>query len=180
MSLTPNLSHRLATLEDIPALTDLMNLSIGGLQNDVLTPKQVEASYECMGLDSQLVKDKTYLVIEENGEIAGCGGWSYRETLFGGNEYHDRDAARLDPKTQPARIMAMYTHPNFTRRGVGRLIMELCEAEAKKAGFTRTEMAATLSGEPLYRACGYETIENFVSLSSKGIKVPLIRMGKKL
>lgn len=174
------LTIRTATEADLPALRALMALSIGQLQRDFLSPDQVEASFEIMGLDTQLVADRTYLVVEAEGALAGCGGWSRRATLFGGDHTAGRDAALLDPASDAARIRAMYTHPDFARRGVGRLILQTCEADAAAEGFTRCEMAATLAGEPLYRACGYELIEPFDGVTSKGVIVPLKRMGKPL
>jgi GNAT superfamily N-acetyltransferase len=179
MTQTP-LTVRTATEADLPALRRLMALSIGELQKAFLTPDQVEASFEIMGLDTQLVADRTYLVVEAGGALAGCGGWSRRATLFGGDHTAGRDAALLDPAVDAARIRAMYTHPDFARRGVGRLIIETCEAAAAAEGFARCEMAATLAGEPLYRACGYEVIEPFDGVTSQGVAVPLKRMGKTL
>jgi GNAT superfamily N-acetyltransferase len=174
------LSIRLATEADLPALRDLMARAIGELQTAFLTPEQLAASYEVMGLDTQLVADRTYFVVEEAGALAGCGGWSRRATLFGGDHSKGRDAALLDPNLDAARIRAMYTSPDFTRRGVGRMILDACEAAARAEGFARCEMAATLAGEPLYRACGYEVIELFESVTSTGVAVPLKRMGKAL
>ena len=171
---------RLATEADLPRLQALMALSIGGLQGGFLTPAQVEASYEIMGLDTQLVTDRTYFVVEIEGVIAGCGGWSRRATLFGGDHSAGRDAAVLDPSKDAARVRAMYTDPAFARRGVGRLILEACETAARAEGFQRCELAGTLAGEPLYLACGFEVLEDFVSVSSKGVVVPLKRMGKSL
>lgn len=171
---------RLATESDLTALRVLMDLSIGRLQHDFLSPEQVEASFDIMGLDTQLIADGTYLVVEAGHELAGCGGWSRRATLFGGDHTAGRDAALLDPATDAARIRAMYTHPDFTRRGVGRLIIDTCEAAAAAEGFRRCEMAATLAGEPLYLSCGYEVIEPFDGVTAQGAKVPLKRMGKAL
>lgn len=174
------LTIRTATEADLPALRALMALSIGQLQRGFLSPDQVEASFEIMGLDTQLVADRTYLVVEDEGVLAGCGGWSRRATLFGGDHTAGRNAALLAPATDAARIRAMYTHPDFARRGVGRLIIATCEAAAAAEGFARCEMAATLAGEPLYRACGYALIEPFDGVTSKGVIVPLKRMGKQL
>jgi GNAT superfamily N-acetyltransferase len=175
-----DLTLRLATEADLPALRDLMARSIGELQKDFLDPDQLAASFEVMGLDTQLVADRTYFVVEEAGALAGCGGWSRRATLFGGDHSAGRDAALLDPAQDAARIRAMYTSPDFVRRGVGRLILAACEAAARSEGFSRAEMAATLAGEPLYRACGYEVIEPFESVTSTGVAVPLKRMGKAI
>jgi GNAT superfamily N-acetyltransferase len=133
-----------------------------------------------MGLDTQLIGDGTYFVIESHGRIVGCGGWSRRATLFGGDHSAGRDAALLDPGKDAARVRAMYTHPSFTRQGVGRLILKLCEDAAAREGFSRVELAATLAGEPLYRACGYEALERFAADTPSGVRVPLIRMGKAL
>jgi len=174
------LTHRLATPDDVPVLKPLMNAAIGELLKPFLSPEQVAASFAVMGLDTQLIKDGTYFVIECDGRIAGCGGWSRRATLFGGDHSAGRDAALLDPAKDAARVRAMYTHPDFTRRGIGRLVLELCEAAAAREGFKRVELAATMAGEPLYRACGYTDIEAFESDTPSGVKVPLIRMGKRI
>lgn len=176
-----HLSIRLAVGDDMPALTALMNLAIGELLKPFLLPDQVRGSYEIMGLDSQLIIDGTYFVVEdEAGTIGGCGGWSRRATLFGGDHSAGRDAALLDPLKDAARVRAMYTHPNFTRRGIGRLVLDTCEAAARAEGFKTCELAATMGGEPLYRACGYHEIEPFTAVTSGGVVVPLIRMGKRL
>jgi GNAT superfamily N-acetyltransferase len=174
------LTIRTAVEADLPALRALMTRAIGELQNAFLDPGQVAASFDIMGLDTQLVADRTYFVVEADGVLAGCGGWSRRATLFGGDHTAGRDAALLDPATEAARIRAMYTHPDFVRRGVGRLIIETCEAAAAAEGFTRCEMAATLAGEPLYRSCGYELIEPFDGVTTSGARVPLKRMGKAI
>ena len=157
-----------------------MAASIRELLRGFLPPASVEASFEVMGLDTRLIDDGTYFVIERDGVIAGCGGWSRRNTLFGGDHAAARNDALLDPKTDAARVRAMYTSPPFARRGVGRLVLSLCERAAASEGFTRAELAATLAGEPLYRACGYEEIERFEALTSHGIRIPLIRMGKTI
>lgn len=174
------LSIRQATTDDLAALSALMKLSINHLQSDFLTPEQVEASHEIMGLDTQLILDGTYFLVECGDQIAGCGGWSRRATLFGGDQTPGRNAALLDPEIDAARIRAMYTHPDFARRGVGSLVIRTCEAAAAAEGYKRTEMAATLSGEPLYSAMGYEVIELIEGKTSRGIVVPLKRMGKIL
>lgn len=175
-------TSRLATPADLDALRTVMALAIAELQKGFLTPNQIAASNAVMGLDTQLIADATYFVIEDaDGAIAGCGGWSRRATLYGGDHSKDlRDPALLDPRVDAARIRAMYTHPDFARRGVGRLVMALCEDAARAAGFARAEMMATLSGEPLYRACGYTPIEHVAAPGPDGVTVPLIRMGKPL
>jgi GNAT superfamily N-acetyltransferase len=132
-----------------------------------------------MGLDRQLIDDGTYFVIEQAGALAGCGGWSRRATLYGGDHSSGRDAALLDPAGDAARVRAMYTHPAFVRRGVGRLILRLCEGAARAEGFARAELVATLAGEQLYAACGYQAVERFVD-ERGGVPVPLVRMRKAL
>src|SRR5580700_4604366 len=172
-------THRLARRDDIAALSLLIAAAIRELLPAFLPPQAVEASFDVMGLDTQLIDDGTYFVVECAGEIAGCGGWSRRATLFGGDHTAKRDAALLDPRRDPARVRAMYTSPAFARRGVGRLVLGLCERAAAAEGFARAELAATLAGVPLYRACGYEAIERFEADTRSGIRVPLIRMGKR-
>lgn len=170
---------RLATDADIPAISTLMEQAIAALQRDYLTPDEIAASRLSMGLDTQLIADRTYFVAEQAGELAGCGGWSFRATLFGGDASAvARDARTLDPARDAARIRAMYTHPGFVRRGVGRVVLAACEAAARSAGFERLEMMATLAGEPLYRACGYHVIERVARMAPSGPPVPGVRMGK--
>jgi GNAT superfamily N-acetyltransferase len=176
---------RLARADDIPVLRPLMDASIRELLKPFLPPAAVEASFEVMGLDTQLIADGTYFAAIDNatgatGAIIGCGGWSRRNTLFGGDQTAGRNAALLDPLVDAARVRAMYTHPDHKRRGVGRAILDACEAAARAEGFTRTQMAATLAGEPLYRACGYTVVEPFTAPTSAGIAVPLLRMEKPL
>ncbi|MGE3966759.1 MAG: GNAT family N-acetyltransferase [Dongiaceae bacterium] len=173
------LTHRLAARADLAEMTALMDLAIAELLKPYLDAAQIESSKTIMGLDTQLVEDGTYFVVEQGGAIAGCGGWSRRATLYGGDRSPGRDAALLDPNRDPARVRAMYTHPDYKRRGVGRLILSLCERAARAEGFVRAELVATMAGEPLYKACGYREIERF-SDDRGGIAVPLLRMGKPL
>jgi GNAT superfamily N-acetyltransferase len=174
-------THRLARLDDLEALRAVMRRSIETLQDDFLTPEQVRASHHVMGLDTQLVQDGTYFVVERDGRIAGCGGWSWRSTLYGGDDSMvSREPRPLDPATEPARIRAMYTDPDFARQGVGRLVIELCEAAAIRAGFGRATMMATMAGVPLYAACGYVEVEQVLSAPVDGVRVPLVRMEKPL
>src|SRR4030095_7271480 len=155
------LSHRLARSDDLDRLRSLMDSAIAQLQKPYLSEEQIVSSRALMGLDTQLIADGTYFVVEADGELAGCGGWSRRATLYGGDHTPGRDAALLDPATEPARVRAMYTHPDFARRGVGRLILELSEAAAAAQGFRSLELVATVAGEPLYLACGYVLVERF-------------------
>lgn len=174
-------THRIARFGDIPALHRVMNRAIGALQTGFLDPAQIAASHKVMGLDSQLVKDGTYFIVEEEGRIAGCGGWSFRSTLYGGDaSIVGREPARLDPARDAAKVRAMYTDPDFVRRGVGRLILNLCERAARQAGFARVELMATAAGVPLYRAAGYGPLAAPEEANVEGIRVPLLRMGKLL
>ena len=175
----PALTHRIARLDDLESLTALADAAIAALQSAFLTESQVRASAYLMGIDTQLIEDETYYVVEDNGVLAGCGGWSRRATLYGGDQTPGRDAALLDPAHDAARVRAMYTHPDHTRKGVGRLILSVSEMAARSEGFRRAELMATLSGEPLYSACGYRPIEHLAD-DRGGVPVPLIRMTKGL
>ncbi|MGZ6015456.1 MAG: GNAT family N-acetyltransferase [Phenylobacterium sp.] len=174
-----DLTSRLASEGDLPALEAVMAASIAELQKGFLSPAQIAASRMIMGLDRQLVADRTYFIVEEDGKIAGCGGWSRRATLYGGDHTPGRDPELLDPAKDAARVRAMYTHPDFARRGVGRLILQLCEDAARAEGFTRLELMGTMSGRPLYESYGFEAIEEIVD-SRGGEPVPLTRMGKTI
>jgi GNAT superfamily N-acetyltransferase len=174
-----NLRHRLATRDDLPVLGPLMEAAIARLQKPFLDAAQIASSRTIMGLDTQLVDDGTYFVVTLGDAVAGCGGWSRRATLYGGDRSPGRNAALLDPARDSARVRAMYTHPDFTRRGVGRLILSLCEDAARAEGYVRAELMATMAGVPLYRACGYRPVET-IEDARGGAAVPLTRMVKTL
>lgn len=174
------LTLSVATTADEPAMRAIMDRAIAELLKPYLPPEGVAASFEVMGLDSQLIADGTYFAVRDGETVIGCGGWSRRATLFGGDHTKGRDAALLDPARDAARVRAMYTDPSHVRRGVGRMILSACESAARGEGFRHVELAATLAGEPLYRACGYAVIEPFTSRTSTGVEVPLLRMGKAL
>lgn len=171
------MSSRLARAEDLPRLEPLVSAAIDELQRSFLTEEQIRSSHAIMGIDRQLVDDGTYFVVEIDGQIAGCGGWSRRATLYGADHSSGRDAALLDPATDPARVRAMYTHPDHTRRGVGRLILRRCEEAAAAEGFRELELMATLAGLPLYEAAGFRPVEE-VEDAAGGTPVPLVRMRK--
>jgi GNAT superfamily N-acetyltransferase len=174
-------THRIASLDDLDALREVMRRSIEALQTGFLTQEQVRVSHAVMGLDTQLVRDGTYFVVESGDRIAGCGGWSWRSTLYGGDDSMvSREPEPLDPAKDAARIRAMYTDPDFARQGVGRLVIRLCEEAAVSAGFRRATMMATMAGVPLYEACGYVQVEPVLSAPVDGIRVPLVRMEKQL
>ncbi|GEN99534.1 acetyltransferase [Novosphingobium sediminis] len=174
-------AHALATEADLPRLRALMTRAIEELQRGFLTPEQVTASHQIMGLDTQLVKDRTYFMILDQGALVGCGGWSWRATLFGGDDsIVAREPLPLDPAKDAAKIRAMYVDPAHARRGIGKRIMALCEDAARAAGFHKVELMATLAGRPLYEVCGYTEIEAVEATSREGVVVPIIRMGKPL
>jgi GNAT superfamily N-acetyltransferase len=170
---------RSASAADLPQLLRLMDAAIGELQRNFLDPAQIAASRSIMGLDTQLIEDGTYFAVEADGELAGCGGWSRRATLYGGDHSAGRDPALLDPGRDPARVRAMYTRPGFTRRGVGRLILERCEAAASAEGFSTLELMGTMAGRPLYEAAGFTVVEQVTEMVG-GTGVPLVRMRKHL
>lgn len=178
---------RKATAEDIPVLRVLIDASVRGLQTEDYTPAQIEAALKTVyGVDSQLIADGTYFVAEtepsENAapEIVGCGGWSKRKTLFGGDHWSGRHDALLDPKRDGAKIRAFFVHPAWARRGIGGMILEACENAAKSAGFTQFEMGATLSGVPFYKVKGYEALENLNVPLGNGESMIVVRMAKRV
>ena len=171
-------ASRLATREDIPAIVPLMRASISELQSGYLDAAQIASSRALMGLDSQLIDDGTYYVAAVDGQLAGCGGWSRRAAIIGTDD-RPGAGALLDPARDAARIRAMYTHPGYARRGVGRLILTLAETAAAAEGFRHLELLATLAGQPLYVAAGYHAIER-LELPSDGVPVPVVRMRKAI
>ncbi len=174
-----SLTSRPARHDDVPALLPLIDAATAELQKGFLDESQIRSSRAIMGLDTQLVDDGTYFVVESDGVLAGCGGWSRRATLYGGDHSAGRDAALLDPARDPARVRGMYTHPAFARRGVGRLVLRLCEEAAAAEGFTVLELMGTLAGRPLYEASGFAVVEHVVDAAG-GVPVPLVRMRKAL
>lgn len=174
---------RIASEDDIAEMTALMQRSIAGLQSDVLTPQQIEASFEIMGMDPAMIADGTYFAAVEVGAIIGCGGWSRRRKLFGphGGGHADEGVGELmDPASEAARVRAMYTDPAHARRGVGRAILAAAEAAARDAGFRRAELVGTMAGARLYRTAGWEVLEEMSVPTSRGVDVPCLRMGKAL
>jgi GNAT superfamily N-acetyltransferase len=147
---------RKATHADMPALNALIARSARGLSTRDYRPEQIEGALRgAFGLDSQLLADETYFVAEEAGEIVGCGGWSFRSTLFGGDARSDRDSSVLDPKTHAAKIRAFFVDPSHARRGIGSLLLDHCENQAGAHGYLEVELMATLPGAKLYAARGY-------------------------
>jgi GNAT superfamily N-acetyltransferase len=188
---------RQAVSTDVPVLRTLIDASVRGLQTQDYTPSQIESALATVyGVDTQLIADGTYFVAEVESSvvagdspaqpagtaplIVGCGGWSKRKTLYGGDQWTGREAALLDPRQDAAKIRAFFIHPSWVRRGIGTMILEACENAAVAAGFTRFEMGATLTGVLLYQARGYVALENLEVPLANGESLPIVRMEKRL
>ena len=177
--------RRACTL-DIPALRRVIEASVRGLQANDYSPRQIElALRDLYGVDTQLIADGTYFVAEApsegtKAEIVGCGGWSRRRTLLGGDQWSAREDDLLDPSLDAAKIRAFFIRPEWARRGVGTMILDACEAAAKASGFTHLEMGATLSGVPFYRAKGYIALERLDAPLAEGESLPIVRMVKEI
>ena len=184
---------RLATEEDIPALHTLIEASVRGLQAGDYTQPQIEGALgTVLGLDTQLIRDRTYFVAEiadtvpapakhaaSRKPLVGCGGWSKRKTLFGADRGPGREPDLLDPAIDAAKVRAIFVHPDFARRGLGSLILARVEAEEATAGFRRYEMGSTLTGVPLYRLKGYVEVERIRVPLRNGEALPVVKMFKE-
>jgi GNAT superfamily N-acetyltransferase len=180
-----NIRIRQAVAADIPVLRALIDASVRGLQAQDYTPAQIESALATVyGVDTQLIADGTYFVVEvfpaESSVIAGCGGWSKRKTLYGADHCAGREDDLLDPQKDAAKIRAFFIHPDWARRGLGSMILDACETAARSAGFTRLEMGATLTGVPFYRARGYAELERIEVPLENGASMPIVRMGKQV
>ena len=172
---------RKATLDDRPAIEQLIKLSARGLSRGEYSHEQIEGAIRTVfGVDTDLIEDGTYFVAEDHGELIGCGGWSKRRTLFGGDQYAARDAGKLDPTSEPAKIRAFFVHPGHARKGVARAILAACESEATAAGFQALELMATLPGIKFYEASGYQGKEPVALSVGEGIAIGLLPMRKEL
>lgn len=172
---------RPARPEDIPALETLIGVSARALSRDDYSEAEIEAACTYVfGVDSELVRDGTYYLVEHEGRFVACGGWSRRRTLFGGDQYAARESGLLDPASEAAKIRAFFVHPDFARKGLGKLILRHCETQAGAAGFTHMEMMATLPGVKLYRALGYEGDEIELYPQPNGVSVRFVRMARTL
>jgi GNAT superfamily N-acetyltransferase len=186
----PGFAIRTAVSADVPVLRALIDTSVRRLQSADYTSVQIDSALRTVfGVDSQLIDDGTYLVVqtassgtaEENQSlIVGCGGWSKRKTLYGGDSWHGRQDDLLDPATDAAKIRAFFIHPDWARRGVGTLLLEACEAAARAAGFTRFEMGATLTGLKLFQERGYIALERLEVPLENGITLPVVHMMKTI
>ena len=172
---------RRAVESDVPALHELIEASVRGLQAGDYTQAEIEGALgHALGLDTQLVVDGTYFVAEVDGVMVVSGGWSYRATLFGSDGMSGRGPENLDPEKDAAKIRAIFVHPAWARKGLGTLMLAHCEGQAAEAGFTRLEMGSTLTGVPLYRLRGYVEGERIEIPLPNGETLPVIRMTKSL
>lgn len=191
----PKMNIREAVDEDIPVLRELIELSVRVLQANDYTPSQLEKALQTVyGVDTQLIADHTYYVVEvlDHGmtprhaapaskpPIVACGGWSKRKTLYGGDRWAKRDDDLLDPQHDSAKIRAFFVHPDWTRRGIGTMLLETCERAAIAAGFSSLEMGATLTGVPLYKARGYLELEKVNVPLPGGEALPIVVMRKAI
>jgi GNAT superfamily N-acetyltransferase len=175
------LTLRKATHADIPALEELIARSARGLSSADYGPRQIEGALRgAFGVDSQLLADETYFVVEDAGQIVGCGGWSFRSTLFGGDARADRDSSILDPKTQAAKIRAFFVDPDHARRGIGSRLLDHCENQARVHGYREIELMATLPGARLYAARGYSAAPRVRFDVGSGESIEFIPMRKPL
>jgi GNAT superfamily N-acetyltransferase len=176
-----NWTLRLARLEDVPALEELIPLSVHSLLVKHYSPAQLAAALgPAFGVDRQLIQDGTYFAVEQAAQIVGCGGWSRRKAVYGGDRGRAGEDAVLDPQRDPARIRAFFIHPDWVRRGIGRSILVESESAIRAAGFQSIELVATLAGEPLYAAHGYHVVERYEAPLSAGLTLPVVRMSKHL
>jgi GNAT superfamily N-acetyltransferase len=172
---------RLATFEDVPVLRQLIEQSVRGLSEGYYTPNQVESAIKYVfGVDSQLLIDGTYYIAESDEGIIACGGWSRRNTLYGGDQHKEIADPLLNPATDAARIRAFFVSPDHARQGIGRMMIDLCETAAMDYGFTKMELGATLPGVPLYEAMGYRTAQRIDVPLPDGEVMGIVKMEKRL
>ena len=172
---------RVATSHDVPALHAVIDASVRGLSTGHYTSAQIESALRhVFGVDTQLVRDGTFYVVETDGQAVAGGGWSGRRTLYGGDQHKDADDPLLDPATEPARIRAFFVHPSHARRGLGRLLFDACHAAARGAGFGALELVATLPGQPLYATLGFTAVERVDVALPDGLQLPCVRMRRAI
>ena len=175
------LNLRVATLEDREALRELIDRSARELSKGDYRAEQVEGALQgTFGVDSQLIQDGTYFVVEAGAALVGCGGWSYRRTLFGGDRRAERDSGVLDPRSEPAKIRAFFVDPAHARKGIGTMLLEKCESEARRRGFSRVELMSTLPGVRLYSARGYSGVERVHHEVAPGVAIEFVPMSKSI
>jgi GNAT superfamily N-acetyltransferase len=172
---------RAATFDELDQIQDLIVVSARELSCDYYSDRQIEAAIaHVFGVDTTLIADGTYFVAEAAGVMQGCGGWSKRRTLFGGDQYQSRDSALSDPAVDSAKIRAFFVHPRSARSGIGRALLAKCEAEARAAGYKFAELMSTLPGVSFYHACGYTSGEPAKFVVGDAIEIEFVRMKKLL
>lgn len=175
-----NYQLRTATMADCGAIESLVAISARTLGRNDYSAEQIEGALAgAFGLDTQLIEDGSYFIVEARDELVGCGGWSRRATLFGSDHHRLRDATTLDPATDAARIRAFFVHPKHARCGIGRMLLEHCEREARRMGFVHFELMATLPGKRLYQAYGYQPDETVHYPLGDGLTIPFVAMSKR-
>lgn len=168
-------------MEDREAIQKLIAASARILSRQHYSDIQIEAAIATVfGVDTTLIEDKSYFVAEDSGTFVGCGGWSRRKTLFGGDQYSSRDTRYLDPQSEPAKIRAFFIHPDHARKGIGRAILAHCEKEARAHGFRKIELLATLPGVEFYKSCGFSERGTFELDLTDGVKLEFVPMRKEL
>jgi N-acetylglutamate synthase-like GNAT family acetyltransferase len=172
---------RLAERSDVPAISRLIDDSVRSLSQGYYSAQQVESSLRYVfGADTRIIADRTYYIVESAGRVAAAGGWSFRETLYGGDQMKGQEDPRLDPAKDAARIRAFFVHPDFARRGLGRALYDRCVADALAAGFRSLELMSTLPGEPLYRALGFVEVTRLTTTLPDGVAFPVVQMRRAI
>lgn len=172
---------RTASLADEPAMNELIQASVRGLSAGFYSATQIESGIRYVfGVDTTLVRDGTFFCVESGAQLVGCGGWSMRQTPYGGDHAKDANDLLIDPATEPARIRAFFVHPEWARRGIGRMLLDACVDAARAAGFNSLMLVSTLPGEPLYRSYGFESIEKLVVPLPDGVLLPVVQMGRDI
>jgi GNAT superfamily N-acetyltransferase len=172
---------RIAALEDAPAIDSLMKESAAALFPRFYGQPETDSAVRYVAqVDSVLLSDGTFFVLETRGELVGCGGWSRRDRLYTGSGDAEGDGRLLEPATEPAKVRAMFVRADWTRRGLGRRILEECESAARREGFRRLALMATLPGVPLYRACGFRPLEELEITLEDGVTLECVSMDKPI
>lgn len=175
------LAIRIARVEDVPALTCLIALSVRGLQNAEYSEAQIEGALGTVyGTDRTMIADGTFFIVEDGSAVVGCGGWSRRRTAFGSDDSPVKDDSPLNLPTDAAKIRGFFVHPSRARQGIGTQILLACEEAARKAGFTCFELVSTLTGVPLYRRHGYVEVERVTLTLPNAQRYEAVRMKKRL
>ncbi len=168
-------------MEERDPMQQLIAESARHLSRAYYNDQQIETAIETVfGVDTDLIEDGTYFVVEIDGHLVGCGGWSKRKTLYGGDQFTSRDASYLDPTSEPAKIRAFFIHPDHARKGIARALLNHCETEARAEGFRALELMATLPGIEFYKSCGFIETGNFDLQLTEAVKLELVPMRKDL